>query len=431
MKAFFRSIIVFLLTVEAKAILKKYKPELTVVTGSVGKTSTKDAIYTVLKDTVNVRKSEKSLNSDIGVPLTIIGAQNAWWNPFGWLRILCKGLMLLLWKHKYPEHLILEIGADHPGDVKNIAKWIVPYTIVITGVSDIPAHIAYFKSVEEVFEEKTSLLKSMKPHGIPILNVDDERLRELAKEYKGRATLYGIKNGEIRPHNIKVKYVDDKPAGMEFEVRFGLESARCEFTGVIGEMHILPILVAFDVAFEKGIQFPQIAEKLKKHVAPPGRMRLLDGVHNSTIIDDSYNSSPAAAIAALETLGGLEAKRHIAVLGDMRELGEYGREAHEMVGKRAAEIVDLLVTVGEESRVLADAARAAGLSENKIRTFGYGEAEKAGKELARLIQKGDIILVKGSQNRIRLERCVEKIMAEPSRAKELLVRQEPEWLKII
>jgi len=138
MKIFFKKIITLILEIESRIVLKKYNPTIIAVTGSVGKTSTKDAIYTVLSATpVLVRKSEKSFNSEIGVPLTILGCSNAWNNPLAWMKNIFLGLEIIIFHTKYPKCLILEIGADHPGDIKRITKWLKPDIAVITKISDI------------------------------------------------------------------------------------------------------------------------------------------------------------------------------------------------------------------------------------------------------------------------------------------------------
>ena len=161
---------------------------------------------------------------------------------------------------------------------------------------------------------------------------------------------------------------------------------------------------------------------------PPGRVRLLRGIKGSTIIDDTYNSSPSSALAALDILKQAgTGKRRIAVLGDMLELGKYSHEAHRPVGERAAKCADMLITVGFRARAMAEAALDAGMKEKSIRQYELNEAGRAGKELEAELREGDLVLVKGSQG-IRMERTVLEIMAEPQRAAELLVRMEQDWL---
>lgn len=158
---------------------------------------------------------------------------------------------------------------------------------------------------------------------------------------------------------------------------------------------------------------------------PPGRMRIIPGIKGTTIIDDTYNSSPTAVAAALTALREVKyVKRRIAVLGDMLELGRFSQREHERVGELVPQCASMLVTVGIRSQKTAEEALAHGMSEKNI--LQYEEAGRAGKELQNLIQPGDILLVKGSQG-IRAERIVEELMAQPERARELLVRQDDAW----
>src|SRR3989338_1816365 len=163
MKNLFKKLIVFIITLQARAVLRKYKPMIVAVTGSVGKTSTKDAIYAVLSKSARVRKSEKSFNSEIGLPLTILGAPNAWSNPFRWLANIVDGLFLIWFDAPYPEWLVLEVGADRPGDIRSLAGWLPVDIAVITRLPEVPVHVEFFDSPEAVVEEKASLIDAIKP----------------------------------------------------------------------------------------------------------------------------------------------------------------------------------------------------------------------------------------------------------------------------
>ena len=143
MKSILKKIISTIIKYEAVLIIKKYKPKIIAVTGSVGKTSTKDAIFAVMSSSFFVRKSEKSFNSDIGIPLTILGCPNAWFDPIKWARNIFRGLELIVFKHSYPEWLILEVGADRPGDIKEVSKWLKPNIVVLTAFAKVPVHIEF------------------------------------------------------------------------------------------------------------------------------------------------------------------------------------------------------------------------------------------------------------------------------------------------
>ena len=150
MRSFFKKLVATLLRAEARLVLRKYNPKVIAVTGSVGKTSAKDAIYAVIADQFHARKSEKSFNSEIGLPLTILGIPNAWNNPFKWLQNLLDGLALYLFRTSYPEWLVLEVGADRPGDIKKVASWLKVDIAVITRLPEMPVHVELFSSPAEV-----------------------------------------------------------------------------------------------------------------------------------------------------------------------------------------------------------------------------------------------------------------------------------------
>ena len=169
-------------------------------------------------------------------------------------------------------------------------------------------------------------------------------------------------------------------------------------------------------------------EALSNHQTPPGRLKIIKGIRNTTIIDDTYNSSPVAVEEALASLGQISTKgKRIVVLGDMMELGQYSVAQHEKTGHMVAEVADYLVTVGIRSRSIAEGALESGMPESRIRQ--YEDARLAGKELEELLGEDDIVLVKGSQS-IRAERAVEEIMMHSEHASELLVRQDPMWQNI-
>mgnify|MGYP001594862453 FL=1 len=191
MKAVLKKIIVWLLTLEAKVVLARFKPKIVAITGSVGKTSAKDAIYAVLTTKFSARKSEKSFNSEIGAPLTILGLPNGWNNPLAWLVILVSGALVLFWR-KYPDLLVLEIGADRPCDIKNLASWIKPEVVVITRFAKVPVHVEFFASPRQVIEEKMNLVRALKENGILILNGDDDDILEAQSEIRQKAVFYGF-----------------------------------------------------------------------------------------------------------------------------------------------------------------------------------------------------------------------------------------------
>lgn len=408
---------------ESRAVLWKYKPKIVAVTGSVGKTTTKDTIYTVLSSAFFVRKSEKSFNSEIGVPLSILGVQNGGNNPAIWLKNIFEGLVLILFKNHYPMWLVLEVGADKPGDIEYIAKWLKPDIAVITRFAEIPAHVEYFESPKDVIEEKKKLVEYMQKDGFLILNFDDKQVFEIKEEYNRKTVTYGMEDGaDIKGSNNTFLYEDEKVVGITFKANQNGTSIPVNIKGSLGIQHIYPALAAFAVGFSQGLNLVSMSQALSSdHKSQPGRMKLIEGINNSTIIDDSYNSSPLAVRWALRTMKEIETNgRKIAVLGDMMELGKYTADEHKKIGNLVSEVCDYLVAVGLRSKSTVEGAQESGMKEKNI--LHFEDSVLAGEYMKNFVKEGDVILVKGSRWAMRMERVVEKIMEHPEKADELIVR---------
>ena len=417
-------------------MLKKYKPKVVAVTGSVGKTSTKDAIFAALEPFFCVRKSAKSFNSELGVPLTILGCENGWNNPLVWLRNIFRGFILALPSifqlpaSKFPEWLVLEVGADRPGDIEKLTRWITPDIAVLTRFADVPVHIEFFPSREALVAEKEYLVKALKPTGMLIINSDDADSLSIAKRASRDPVTYGMTGDSIvSVSGLEISYRQwdgvGAPSGISFSIKTPKGSQLVVLSNVLGVQHVYPILAAVAVGLAINLDLDRLVAGFKTHQPPNGRMRLISGIKHTTIIDDSYNSSPVAARVALDTLQKIIATgRKVVVFGDMLELGKESVEAHRTLGALASGVANVLITVGLRARGIAEGALQNGMSETVI--FQFDTVDEVKTEISRLIQSDDIILIKGSQG-VRLEKIVEEIMAEPERAGELLVRQEPEW----
>jgi len=446
MKSFFKKIIVSILTLEARAVLRKYKPKIVAITGSVGKTSTKDAVYAILSSHFYTRKSYKSFNSEIGVPLTILGLPNGWNNPILWLRNIFRGFLLCipstsyrLLTTNYPDWLVLEVGADRPGDIENLSKWLKPDAAIVTRFGKVPVHVEFFPSQQEVIREKSFLVQALKDGGTLFLNNDDEDVRAMEKIKRTSSVVsWGIESEvDFQASNFEFAYEekDDKevPSGIMFRVNYKGNSVPITVSGTLGRQQVYPVLAALAFGGSMGFNMVEMSEIMAGHKTAPGRMRLLQGVKHTTIIDDTYNSSPVALKEALRALKEIELKnkpraklkaKKIAVLGDMLELGKYSGEEHQKAGAEAKESCDILVTVGVRARNIALGAMSNGMDEKNI--FQFDTSTEASKPVEDLLKEGDIVLVKGSQG-VRMEKIVEEIMAYPEQKEELLVRQEAEW----
>jgi UDP-N-acetylmuramoyl-tripeptide--D-alanyl-D-alanine ligase len=419
MKNIFKKVITSILLWESKIILKKYNPYVISITGSVGKTSTKDAIFTALSTSDYVRRSDKSFNSEIGIPLTIIGCDNGWSDPIAWLSNIFQGLELIVFKSDYPKILVLEVGADHPHDIESVSKWLQSDIVVINKVGDIPVHVEFFASAEEVLKEKSFLIKTLKPNGTLVLFSDDKKVSNLAQGVKQTVMTFGINEmATVTASNISAFYNDDKtPEGMSFRINHKGNSIPMKIIGTLGSQQIYPIIAAITVGIAKGIAIPKLIDAFDKHSAPKGRMNILKGMNDSTIIDDTYNASPDALREGLTALASLQVSgKRIAVIGDMMELGNFSAEEHRKAGIQAIQSSDVLVTVGPRAKVMSDKA------------IAFNNSTDAGEYLKTIISQGDVIYVKGSQS-MRMERAVKMILNDPSLAPKLLVRQEKEWLE--
>lgn len=417
MKERIKNIIIYILIAEARMMLALHKPKVVAVTGSVGKTGAKDAIAAALGAKYHVHKSPKSFNSELGVPLTILNLPNAWNNPFLWIYNIIVGAVKLFTWRSYPEVLVLEVGADKPGDIAQMAQWLKTDVVVITAVPEVPVHVEQYPTPEAVLKEKGALIYSLKDGGV-LITGDDERVATLENER-------GITERVTKPLG-EIVHAHGVPTGMQFT----LGESNVYLGGVLGEHQGYAPAFALAVAAHMNVPCPEVVTALEQMPRVPGRMRLVEGKNGSIIIDDSYNSSPTALAAALDALGKIEAVgRKVAILGDMRELGEHTEREHRRAGVRAAQVVDTLYTVGEYVPALAQAAREEGLSDEHIHEYSKDAAQQAGRDCAPHISKGDVVLVKSSQGKLRLERAVKELMQYPEQASEMLVRQENEWLK--
>jgi len=429
-----RKFFISLIQSRAKAVLDEFKPTIIAITGSMGKTSTKEAIKIVLEETFDVRAAKKNYNNEIGVPLTILGADVSPGKSIaGWLRLLWRSRSI----KSYPKVLILEFGADHPGDITALCEFAPPKIGVVTGLSSV--HAEFFDDLGALAEEKAQIIRCLPKDGLAVLNADQERVKEMASATSARSVLYGVSVSDLQARNVRIetRLDEDFEPGERFsrttaEVALSEGySAKLELDDSLGYAPTMSALAALAVGKHLGVPIDQMLRALKEKFRPgPGRLRPLAGIKGSLIIDDSYNAAPAAMQNGLEILRLFSPERsedrRIAVLGQMAELGQYTEEEHRMVGLKVAECADLFIAVGGSMRTAIEAAEEAGMDPDN--TEWFGSSEEAEAYLDREVQQGDIVYVKGSQSS-RMERVVKGLMAEPMRAEELLVRQEAKWLK--
>lgn len=419
MKSLFRSIITKILAHKAKRYLKKHRTQVIAITGSIGKTSTKEAINHLLKDRFKTYCSPKGFNTELGMSLAILQEKESGFSsPIAWLKILKRVLT------KEPEiyqKIILEMGADKPGDIKKLLKIAQPKIAVVTNVNPVHLEKKQFRDLEDIRKEKASLIKDMPIYGVAVLNFDDPLVKTM--KTGAHKVSYGMREGvSVRASGIKTSNKN-----VRFKVSFKGENIPFEVP-VLGSFQVYVLLPAIAVGLKLGMDLKDCAEALKDFKLPPSRMNSIPGINKSTIVDSSYNASPISMARALELLTKLKADRKIAALGTMNELGDMNKEAHLALGADAAQAADILVAVGPEATTIKQGAVDAGMPEKQIYTFF--DSEEAGYFLKDFLEPKDLILVKGSQNRVRMERLVKIIMAHPEEANTLLCRQDAAWEKI-
>lgn len=353
----------------ARYALDQY-PKLDVVgiTGSLGKTTTKEVVAGVLASRRAVLKTEGNLNSEIGLPLTVLnGLAGA--------------------GRRGAEIAVLEMAMYDVGDIRLLARLARPRIGVVTAV--LPVHLERLGTIERIQAAKQELVEELPADGVALLNADDPRVAAMAKATSARVVRYGVSDGaDVRADAIHSQGL----RGVEFDLSHAGKHRRVHLP-LLGAHSVHAALAATAVALEEGFSLTEIAEALHG-LTPTLRLLVVDGINGSRIVDDSYNASPESVLAALNLLRELPGRRKIAVLGDMLELGTEEEPGHRRVGNRAAKVVDLLVAFGPRARTIADEARRAGLSKDQV--FEPGSHEEIVDLLRAQLRPGDDVLVKGS-----------------------------------
>lgn len=427
MKTLLLFILRYCLKVLAKLTLWRYRPGIIGITGNVGKTSAKSAVAAVLGADRRLRAAGKSFNNELGLPLTVLGDWESTEGWFFWPKVFLAAILQIGLKNPaYPQILVLEYGVDRPGDMDRLLKIAEPQLGVVTALGEIPVHVEFFAGPEMVRKEKAKLIRALPTTGFAILNADDEVVITMKEETRAHPLTFGFgPASDVRITNL-VNHLDKNFIGVSFKLAYGGSVVPVRLRNVFGKSHAYSASVAAAVGLIYGMNLVKIAEALSRYQPPPGRLHFLPGIKETFLIDDTYNASPTAMQEALHVLGNLKAKRKIAVLGDMLELGKYTMSAHEGIGRLIPKSAELLFTVGSRAKFIAESAVKNGFPKKKVMSFM--DVGEAGLELQRLMKKGDLILVKGSQA-VRMEKIVKEVMAEPQKAPELLVRQNPAWLR--
>lgn len=427
-----KHVIKVLLRLIARRIVKKYRPEVVGITGSVGKSSAKEATKSILSYKFSVRGTEGNFNNEFGVPLTILGKDNPGRSIVGWADVIWRGLTLIVGHDEsYPEILVLEMGADHPGDIAYLTSIAKPTIGVVTAIA--PAHMEFYKTIPKLVREKQQIISCMDKTGVALLNIDDDNVWGMHTKTDAEVMTFGLsEDAQIRATDIKISTDHDKrwPMGMTFKLHYNGSTVPIHIDGVLGDHFVYSVLVGASVGALLGMNLVEISESLNGVRMMPGRMNVIPGIKETFLIDDTYNSSPKAVKKAIDTLKAIQVShqsRKIIILGDMLELGAQSDRDHKQVGVHVAKAgFDYFFAVGPLMKKAAKSAQAEGMDESHIRMFD--DASDAGRQLQEMLKPGDMVLVKGSQG-IRCEKIVKEVMAEPLKASELLVRQSEKWLE--
>ncbi|MGA3065553.1 MAG: UDP-N-acetylmuramoyl-tripeptide--D-alanyl-D-alanine ligase [Tepidisphaeraceae bacterium] len=361
----------------ARQVRQQMRGRVIAVAGSNGKTSTKLLIGAVLRDPLWGTVSPKSFNNDIGVPLAIFPA-----DPM-------------------QDYLVLEIGTNHPGEVKNLAEIALPDIAVITNCS--AEHLEGLGDENGVRRENVSLIDGLAPGGLLLINGDDPQLAEAVRDYRGRRVTFGFSAG----NDLRATEIVCDESGVRFKVNQFDEPA---YVPMLGRHSAANALAAIAVGRELGLSDRKILENLAQARGPEMRLELAD-CGDVRLLNDAYNANPASMKAAIETLAGLPATgRRVAVVGEMRELGEASESLHREIGRFIAVDFppDLLVCVGKMGQAIAAEARRNGLADDRVEYFADAAAACA---VARRLRRGDLVLLKGSRA-VRLETVARAIEAD-------------------
>jgi len=355
----------------AAAVRRLWGKSLIGVTGSTGKTTTKEAIAHVLSSRFRVLKSEGNFNNHFGLPLTLLRLE--------------------------PEHdaAVIEMGMSHLGEIAALAKIAQPEIGVVTNVA--PVHLEFFKSIGEIARAKYELVESLPAGGIAVLNADDEYVSQFGRDFHGKVVLYGLRTqADVRAENAKHHGAE----GSTFDVVVGGCREKASLP-LVGAHNIYNALAAVAVGIERGLTLSEALGALAT-LAPADKRGEVVKLGNITIINDCYNSNPKALDAMVDALAAMPAKRRIVVAGEMLELGAAGEEMHRSSGRHMAERkIDVLVGVRGLAQSMVDSARESGMRAEFLAT-----PQEAGEWLARETREGDVVLLKASRG-VKLEQALE------------------------
>ena len=355
----------------ATAVRRLWGKPLIGITGSAGKTTTKEAIAHVLSSKFRVLKSEGNFNNHFGLPLMLLKLE--------------------------PGHdlAVIEMGMSHAGEIRALAKIAQPEIGVVTNVA--PVHLEFFDSLAGIARAKYELIESLPTNGTAVLNADDEYVSQFGRDFKGKVVTYGIRaNAAVRAERVRLQGTE----GSSFDI-VTLEGRRRATLPLVGEHNVLNALAAVAVGMTRGMPLAEAVAALATLVPADKRGQVLQ-LGNITVVNDCYNSNPKALEAMIHALAAMKATRRIVVAGEMLELGPAAEEMHRAAGTQVGDNkIDMLVGVRGLAHAMVEGARRAGTQAEFVST-----PEEAGEWLARETRDGDVVLLKASRG-VKLEKALE------------------------
>jgi UDP-N-acetylmuramoyl-tripeptide--D-alanyl-D-alanine ligase len=365
----------------AHGIRRESGTRVVAITGSAGKTTTKEVTSALLEGRYRVVRNRGNFNNHIGLPLSLIELRQR------------------------PEIAVVELGMNHAGEIRTLVRVAEPEVRVWTNVGE--AHAGFFASVDAIADAKAEILEGADRSTLLVANADDARIMQRLAAFDGRVVTFGIDaDADVRATEVQDRGIEGTTARLTTP-----RGAMTVTTPLIGRANLANLLAATAVALEFDVPLADVAQKAAQLQPAAHRGEVLRLGSGITVVDDSYNANPTATKRALDVLASAAATRRLAVLGEMLELGDHATELHQGVGRHAAKSgVDLLLTVGGAAAVaLAQAAIAAGLPAARVRSFA--SSDEAAEAAVALAESGDVVLVKGSRG-IRTDRVVARLKAE-------------------
>ena len=414
MKKFARTIVVSILGWQVRRLRAKHSFKKIVVVGSIGKTSTKFAIAQTLSPALRVRFQEGNYNDLASVPLVYFGQTlPSLFNPIAWALTFIRCELQIHKKYEY-DVVILEIGTDGPGQIAAFKKYVHSDITVVTAIA--PEHMEYFSDLDAVAKEELSVIQYTSQ-----LLINNDLIAHEYTSLVPEALTYALH----KDATYRISRFSFQRDGVSFELeKDGVSLIEASHAG-ISEPHLYSLAAAASVADLLGVSAKSIVDGLAHILPVSGRMQSLAGIRNSTIIDDTYNASPDATKAALETLYRVSAPQKIALLGNMNELGAFSKDAHVAIGELCdpKQLAHVITLGPDANEYLAAAAEQQGCTVHRSIN-----PDEAGQFLADIMTDGAVVLVKGSQNKVYAEEAIKHILADPVDSQKL-VRQSPAWLK--